>query len=76
MFDEAISRVTLTGQLFIAVAISLLFIQKLLALTHDTIENSRETTGYSGRSLSVRAELISEPHYLAHRRLVLIRQQR
>ena len=79
MFDEAISRVTLTGQLFIAVAISLLFIQKLLALTHDTIENSRETTGgsgYSGRSLSPRAELISEPHYLAHRRLVLIRQQR
>jgi len=53
--------------------------KKLLALTHDTIENSRKTTGgsgYSGRSLSPRAELISEPHCLVHRRLVLIRQQR
>jgi len=47
LFDEAILRVTVTGQLFIAVAILLLFIQKLLALTHDTTENSRETMGGS-----------------------------
>ena len=77
--DIAISRVTVTGQLLIAVAISLLFIQKSLALTRDTIENSCDTTdgsGYSGRSLSPRAELISKPHCLVHRCLVLIRQQR